>query len=81
MSDKPTQYEPRALLEFGGTSLVMPVDEAVAAFKMLCSGELVQYDWEKKGYKRCQPSSSGGVSMRMFTLTDYASLALNSTDE
>lgn len=74
------KYEPRALLEFGGTSLVMPVDEALTAFKMLCAGDAVQYDWEKKGYKRVT-SHSNGVSLRTFSVTDYASLALNSVDE
>lgn len=72
------QYEPKALLEFGGTSLVLPVDKAVEVFRMLCAGDPVQYDWEKKGYKRTTPSSNGGVSLRTFSLTDYASLALSS---
>lgn len=74
--------EPRALLEFGGTTLLLPADVAVEAFKLLCTGEPVQYDWDKKGYKRAKPSSSGsGVQLRTFSLTDYASLALNSVDE
>ena len=75
------QYEPKALLEFGGTSIVLPADKAVEAFKLLCAGDPVQYDWEKKGYKRTTPNSNGGVSLRTFSLTDYASLALNSVPE
>lgn len=76
------EYEPRALLEFGGTTLLLPADKAVAAFHLLCTGEPVRYDWDKKGYKRVTPTSSGdGVSLRTFSLTDYASLALNSVDE
>lgn len=74
------KYAPRALLEFGGTSLLMPVDDALAAFKMLCNGDAVQYDWEKKGYKRVT-SHSNNVSLRTFSLTDYAALALNSVPE
>ena len=75
------QYEPKALLEFGGASIVLPADKAVEAFKLLCAGDPVQYDWEKKGYKRTTPNSNGGVSLRTFSLTDYASLALNSVPE
>lgn len=76
------KYEPRALLEFGATTLLLPADKAVEAFKLLCHGEPVRYDWEKKGYKREKPTSSaGGVSLRTFSLEDYASLALNSVDE
>ncbi len=75
------KYEPKALLEFSGTSILLPVDEAIMAFKMLCNGEPVQYDWSKKGYKREKTGSNSGVSLKMFTITDYASLALNSVDE
>ncbi len=75
------QYEPKALLEFSGTSILLPLDEAITAFKMLCHGEPVQYSWEKKGYKREKTGSSGGVSLKMFSVTDYATLALNSVDE
>ena len=74
--------EPRAMLEFGGTTLLLPADVAVEAFKLLCRGEPIRYDWEKKGYKRERTTSSnGGVSLRTFSLEDYASLALNSVDE
>ena len=76
------KYEPRALLEFGSTTVLLPVDDAIAAFKVLCNGEPVQYDWSALGYKRVKPQSrDGGVSLRTFSLTDYASLALNSVDE
>jgi hypothetical protein len=75
------KYEPRALLEFGGASILMPADKAVEAFRMLCDGHPVQYDWEKKGYKHAKSQSSGGVTLRTFSLTEYASLALNSVDE
>ena len=30
-----SKYEPKALLEIGGTSVLLPVDEAIATFKML----------------------------------------------
>jgi len=77
-----SKYEPKALLEIGGTSVLLPVDEAIATFKMLCAGDCVQYSWEKKGYKRIKPDShASAVSLKMFSITDYASLALNSTDE
>ena len=76
------EYEPRALLELGSSTLMLPADKAVAAFNLLCSGEQVQYDWDKKGYKRVKTTSSnGGVTLRTFSVTDYASLALNSVDE
>ena len=75
------KYEPRALMEFGGTSILLPTEDALAAFKLLCKGEPVRYDWEKKGYKREVTTSNGGVSLRTFSLSDYAQLALNSVDE
>lgn len=76
------KYEPRALLEFGGTSILMPTEDALAAFKLLCKGEPVRYDWEKKGYKRDKTTSANaGVTLRTFSLSDYAQLALNSVDE
>jgi hypothetical protein len=76
------KYEPRALLEFGSTTIILPTDKAVEAFKLLRCGEPVQYDWAASGYKRMKPQSrDGGVSLRTFSVTDYASLALNSVDE
>jgi hypothetical protein len=75
------KYETRALMEFPSGSMLLPADIAVEVFKLLCKGELVQYDWEKKGYKYTSTSSGSGVSLRSFSLTDYASLALNSVPE
>jgi hypothetical protein len=74
------KYEPRALLEFGSTAILLPVDDAIMAFKMLCNGEPVRYNYGASGYKR-ESSSNSGVSLKMFSVTDYASLALNSVDE
>ncbi len=75
------KYEPKALLEFGSISVMLPVEDAITAFKVLCNGECVTYSWEKKGYLRAKPESHGGVSLKMFSVRDYATLALSSVDE
>ena len=75
------EYTPRAIVQFSGMAVLLPVDDALAMFKTLCNGECISYSWEKKGYKRVSSDSSDTPSLKMFSITDYASLALNSTPE
>lgn len=69
-----------ALLEFSGRSIVLPVEAATAAFRLLCAGEVVEYDWNNRVYKRVvdphvQPT------LKVFTTTQYAQLALEDPAE
>ena len=70
---------PRALLSMGGVQIVLPVDEAVQAFRLLCAGETVEYDWNTRQYKRATGSSTR-PELKMFTFDEYAAMLLNSTD-
>lgn len=74
MADKPI---PRALVTLGGTHVVLPVEDAVAAFTLLCKGDVVNYDWSSKTYKRVEADSSYVPSLKMFSLAEYAALTLN----
>lgn len=71
------KHIPRALVTLGGTHVVLPVEDAVAAFTLLCKGDVVNYDWSSKTYKRAEANSSDYPSLRMFSLADYAALTLN----
>lgn len=78
MADKPTTTY--ALLEFGGRCIVLPADAATEAFRVLCKGEIVEYDWGNKSYRRVvdphvQPT------LKVFTATQYAQLALEDPAE
>ena len=69
-----------ALLEFSGRSIVLPAEAATKAFALLCMGEVVEYDWGTKAYRRVvdphvQPS------LKVFTATQYAQLALEDPAE
>ena len=74
MSD---QHIPQALLSFGHHTVVLPVEDAVAAFTLLCKGDAVEYDWSTKAFKRLKSDSSYLPSLKMFSLADCAALALN----
>ena len=71
------QHIPRALLSFGHHSIVLPVEDAVAAFALLCKGDAVEYDWSTKAHKRLNADSGYLPSLKMFSITDYAALTLN----
>ena len=43
-------------------------------FTLLCQGDRVSYDWQTKTYKR---DNEYTPTLKVFTLKDYASLALN----
>ena len=57
-------------------SMVFPAEVAVQLFPMLCAGEAVSYDWTEKQYKR--ENNRDTVSLKQFTLVQYAELQLNS---
>lgn len=76
-TESPKAY---AMLEFSGRCIVLPVDAATEAFRVLCEGEVVEYDWGNKSYRRVvdphvQPT------LKVFTATQYAQLALEDPAE
>jgi hypothetical protein len=71
--------KPMAIVSFNGTAL-LNVADATKLFEMLCNAEYVDYDWSNKGYKRKDSDKHNAPSLQVFTVADYATLALNSTD-
>lgn len=57
-------------------SMVFPAEVAMQLFPMLCQGESVDFDWTTKQYKREQNRAT--VSIKQFTLAQYAEVQLNS---
>ena len=60
-------------------TLVLNADDAYALFKILCQADFIEYDYDKKGHKNV--ASNERPSLKVFSITDYAQLALNSTPE
>ena len=60
-------------------ALVLPADVAMKLFPLLCHGEPVQFDWSDKAHKRIK-TDRDGVSIKQFTIAQYASLALSSDE-
>jgi len=56
--------------------MVFPAEVAVQLFPMICQGEAVSYDWTEKQYKR--ETNRDTVSLKQFTLAQYAEVQLNS---
>jgi len=69
----PTLTPGYAMLE-GVNGVVLPADVAIQVFALLCQGEPVEYDWSSKSHKRRKDST---VTLRMFSVAEYATLALN----
>jgi hypothetical protein len=59
--------------------MVLNADDAFALFKILCNAEPIEYDYNSKGYKRMVTTDR--PSLTAFSVTDYATLALNSDPE
>lgn len=64
-----------ALLEFNSMSIVLPAEVAAQAFALLCHGEVVEYHWGDKRFKR-NTDPHRTPSLKVFTLAQYAALAL-----
>ncbi len=54
-------------------SVVLPMDIALQVFALLCQGEKVSYDWQTKTHRIV---NEGTPSLRMFSITEYATLKL-----
>jgi hypothetical protein len=59
--------------------ILLNADDAYVLFNMLCKAEAMKYDYGDGAYKR--NVTSDRPTLKVFTLTDYAKLALNSDNE
>jgi len=73
--------KPMAIVEipYKCQTLLLNADDAFALFKIMCNAEFIEYDYDKKGHR--QVVSSDRPTLKVFSLTDYAVVALNSTPE
>jgi hypothetical protein len=73
--------KPMALVDipYKYQTLVLNADDAYALFKIMCNAEPIEYDYNSKGHKPV--ATTDRPSLRAFTITDYAQLALNSEPE
>lgn len=78
MSTKPPQSY--CLIDNIG-SMVFSAEVAMQLFPLLCQGEVVEYEWTKKTYKRKPQDMHSKITLRQFTIAEYASLALDSDPE
>jgi hypothetical protein len=59
--------------------ILLSADDAYALFKIMCNAEPIEYEYNSKGYKRVVTNER--PTLTAFTVTDYATLALNSDNE
>jgi hypothetical protein len=59
--------------------VLLSADDAYTMFKILCNAEPITYEYSKQGYKR--NDTTDRPTLKAFTVTDYAELALNSEPE
>ena len=73
--------KPMALVDipYKYQTLVLNADDAYALFKIMCNAEPIEYDYNSKGHKPVVTTDR--PSLKAFTITDYAQLALNSDPE
>lgn len=73
--------KPMAIMEipYKCQTLVLNADDAFALFKVLYNAEFIEYDYDKKGHK--QVVSNDRPTLKVFSIADYAQLALNSEPE
>lgn len=71
--------KPMAIVEFNG-SVLLNISDATKLFELLCAGECIEYAYSA-GYKRKKDDRYTAPTLKAFTLTDYATLALNSEPE
>ena len=73
--------KPMALVDipYKYQTLVLNADDAYALFKIMCNAEPIEYDYTAKGHKPVVTTDR--PSLKAFTITVYAQLALNSDNE
>lgn len=62
-----------ALVE-GAQCIVLPVEQAMQVFALLCGGTKVKYDWQTKTHTI---DNEYLPTLRMFSITEYATLQLS----
>ena len=79
---KPQPAEAMCLIEINSSYLLLSAKDAAEIFPILCKGEVLEYDWNSKGYKRKKVDVHNvGVTLKQFTVEQYAVMALNSDQE
>jgi hypothetical protein len=70
--------KPMAIVEipYKCQTLILNADDAFALFKILCNAEFIEYDYNAKGHKHVVTNDR--PTLKVFSITDYATLALNS---
>ena len=73
--------KPMAIVEipYKCQTLILNADDAFALFKILCNAEFIEYDYNAKGHKHVVTNDR--PTLKVFSLTDYAQLALNTESE
>ena len=73
--------KPMAVVEipYKCQTMVLNADDAFTLFKVLCNAEFIEYDYSKSGHKPVVTNDR--PSLKVFSITDYAQLALNSEPE
>jgi hypothetical protein len=73
--------KPMAIVEipYKCQTLILNADDAFALFKILCNAEFIEYDYNAKGHKHVVTNDR--PSLKVFSITDYAQLALNTEPE
>jgi hypothetical protein len=79
---KPQPAEAMCLIELNGAYILLSAKDAADIFPILCKGEVLEYDWNAKGYKRKKIDVHNvGVTLKQFTVEQYAVMTLNSDQE
>lgn len=55
-------------------SVILPAELGFQAFALLCKGEKIKYDWQTKTHTL---DNEGMPVLRMFSISEYATLHLN----
>jgi hypothetical protein len=71
--------KPMALVHVEGLVL-LNTEDAVKLFEILSRAEFVEYSYSDSGYKHRAHDRHTATNMRVFTIAEHATLALNSTD-
>lgn len=67
------------IIEIGGNGIVLPTEDAMKLFPLLCKGEQVTYDWTARQFQRVKyDPHTNNVTLKQLPLAQYAELALNS---
>ncbi len=69
------------LLEMQYQKFLLPIEDGVLLFTMLSKGTQVEYDYDSKSWRYTKSNHGLMPTLRMFSLTEMASLALSDPAE